>query len=529
MMSLAHPGLLIVAAIPLWLVLGFDGRLHWDEPQYLYAGAYFTFAQIIAGDFQPSLIPGFTTSRIAHVALINWMTGFLGIGGQLVTFVMALYVALLLTFFFVVYAVLRELTVPATEATLATVTVMFSPIGLYLAWKTLPDVPALMWSSFAVLAAIRLVGHGRAWVWFPIGMLALAMTALTKHVLVWTFVSFAAAVIIAGPVGMARARLLGIVVALSAGSVVVFAAVLTIAGLDLTSFPTFLAHAREATEPLAARALNLATTLGLLWVVLPIAAFHQDRPLTRFFWVWFAIATLPFLIIAPRIEIRYLAPALLPVAGLAFLSLDLLRHRLSGLALRPRSMVLALVIFVAAVGLSSRSVQALTAHEVEVTSLHALLGRLDDAFGPDRYAVVTPGEYSTFLYLRVAYPDRPVYDAFDPRRMGHPEWSSGQDLFFAGRMLRTVDQLRAIDKRLVYVGFPEAMPVANLRRLASLLPNTIGEPLIRKLDSLGTWKQLSLSWMWDEPDLSLELMDQVGNYHIYQVTLPETATRDGRS
>jgi len=529
MMSLAHLGLLIVAAVPLWLVLGFDGRLHWDEPQYLYAGAYFTFAQVIAGDFQPSLIPGFTTSRIAHVALINWMTGFLGIGGQLVAFVMVLYVALLLIFFFVVYVVLRELTVPPTEATLATLAVIFSPIGLYLAWKTLPDVPALMWSSIAVLAAIRLVGDRRAWVWFPIGMLALAMTALTKHVLVWTFVSFAAAAIIAYPVGMVRARLLGIVVALSAGSVVVFAAVLTIAGFELTSFLRFLALASVNAEPLAARALNLATTFGLLWVVLLIAAFHQDRPLTRFFWVWFAIATLPFLIIVPRIEIRYLAPALLPLAGLAFLSLDLLRHRLSGLSLHPRSMVLALAIFIAAEGLSSRSVQALTAHEVEVTSLHALLGRLDDAFGPGRYAVVTPGEYSTYLYLRMVYPDRPVYDAFDPRRIGHPEWSSGQELFFAGRILRSIDQLRAIDKQLVYVGFPEAMPVANLRRLASLLPNTIGEPLTRKLDSLGTWEQLSLSWMWDEPDLSFELMDEVGNYHVYQVILPATATRDGRS
>jgi hypothetical protein len=84
-----------------------------------------------------------------------------------------------------------------------------------------------------------------------------------------------------------------------------------------------------------------------------------------------------------------------------------------------------------------------------------------------------------------------------------------------------VDQLRAIDRLIVYVGSPEAMPIANLRRLASSMPDPIGEPLIRKLDSLGTLKHLSLSWMWDEPDLSLELMDQVGNYHVYKVVLPD--------
>ena len=293
-MRLPHRALLMIAALLLWLVLGFDGRLHWDEPQYLYAGAYFPIEQIVAGEFQPSLIPGFTTSRIAHVVLVNWMTGLLGIGPQLVGLVIALYVAFLLVFFFVMYVILRDLTVPGTEAAAATFTVMFSPIGLYLAYKTLPDVPALMWSSFAVLAVIRLVGDGRGGIWFPIGMLALAMTALTKHVLVWTFLSFVAAAIIARPVGMPWARLLWILVALSVGSVVVFAAVLMILGLDLSNFLEFLATAIQATEPLAARALNTAIALGLLWILLPIAAFHHDRPLTRFFWVWFAIAACRF-------------------------------------------------------------------------------------------------------------------------------------------------------------------------------------------------------------------------------------------
>jgi hypothetical protein len=133
-MRVSHGALLIVAAVLAWLVLGFDGRLHWNEPQYLYAGAYVPLAQVIAGDFQPSLIPGFTTSRIAHVALVNGMTGLFGIEAQLVAFVIVLYVALLLVFFGVVYVVLRELTVPATEAAVATVIVMFSPISLYLAW-----------------------------------------------------------------------------------------------------------------------------------------------------------------------------------------------------------------------------------------------------------------------------------------------------------------------------------------------------------------------------------------------------------
>jgi hypothetical protein len=517
-----HPALLIIAAIPLWLVLGFDGRLHWDEPHYLYAGAHLSIEQIVAGDFQPSFIPGFTTSRIAHVVLVNWLAGLVGIGTQLVGAVMALYAAMLLICFYVIYIVLRELAVPAAGAAIATVTVMFSPIGLYLSWKTLPDVPALMWSSLAVLAAVRLIGDGRPWVWFPVGVLALAMAALTKQVLVWTFVSFAAAAIIAKPVGVARARLLRILIVLSGASFAAFAAVLAIGGLNLLDFLKFIVVASQAAEPLAAKALNTSVALGLLWILLPIAAFHHDRSLTRFFWVWFAIATLPFLVITPRLEIRYLTPALIPLAGLVFLSFDLLARRLFVPAARRRSTMLALMVFMAVLGLSSRWVQGLTGHEVEVDSMHTLFRRLDDRFGRGMYAVTTPWEYSTFLYMRVAYPDRAVYDAFDPQRVGNPNWSSAQERFFPGRILRDVDQLRAIDKQLLYIGFPEAMPISNLRRMAGWAPMTIAEPLMQKLDSLDTLKHLSLSWMWNHPELSFTLIDQVGNYHVYQVTLPET-------
>jgi hypothetical protein len=261
--------------------------------------------------------------------------------------------------------------------------------------------------------------------------------------------------------------------------------------------------------------------------LLPIAAFHHDRRLKGFFWLWFAIAVVPFLILVPRLEIRYLAPALLPLAGLVFLSFEVLGRQIPVLAQQPRSMLLSLMILIAAIGLSSRWLQRLTAHEVEIDSLHTLIERFDESYGPGSYAIVNPWEYSTFLYLRVVYPDLPVYDAFDPRLIDEPQWFSAQERYFEGRVVRNADQLRAIDKPLLYVGFPEAMPLANLRRLAALLPDVVGAPLIQKLDSLPTQKHLTLSWIWDDPALSLEPTDQqVGNYLVYQVNLPETAAQE---
>jgi hypothetical protein len=511
----------LLLIIAFWLVIGLDGRLHWDEPQYLYTGVFFSFEEIVAGDFNPSGIDGFTVSRIAHVVLVKVLAELFGSGGHLIAILMLLYTAFLVIFWWVTYLILRDLELPAAGAGFAALVVAFSPVSLYLAYKTLPDVPALMWSSLAVLAGIRSV-QGRGWIWIPIGAVAIATAIFTKYILVWTFAAFALAVLVPGHVSMPRNKSLPIFLAMGASSILLVALVHTAAGLQLSDFLAFLSVARDTSDPVAAKILHILVALGILLIALPITAFHHDKDLTRFFLMWLAIATLPFLLVVPRLESRYLAPGLIPLAGLTLLALDVLRRRLPPALARPRSEVLIAGLLVFTVALSSRSVQALTEHEVEMYSMHRLLGRLDAAFGPGAYAVVTPWEYSTFLYLRLAYPNRAVYNAFDPRLVGRPDWAVAQKRYFDGYILRYVDQLRAISKPVVYIGFPEAMPIANLRAWAALAPGPIREAVLDKLDSLGALKHISLSWMWDSPALSFAPVDQVGNYVAYRVTLRET-------
>lgn len=510
----------LILIIGFWIVLGFDGRLHWDEPQYLYTGAFFSIQEIVADHFQASGIDGFTVSRIAHVALVKLLAEIFGVGGHLVLLVMIFYEVLLTICLYVTYLILRDLGVSAVGAGFATLIVGFSPVGLYLAYKTLPDVPALMWSSLAVLAAIRSVQR-RGWFWIPVGAVAISAAALTKYILVWTFAAFALTVLIPGHPSMPWKKSLPIFLVMGTGSILVFALVLIAAGLPLADFLAFLSVARNTSDPLVAKIFHILVALGILLTVLPIAAFHHDKKLTRFLLVWFAMATLPFLIVVPRLEVRYLAPGLIPLAGLTFLALDVLRSRLPAALGRPRSEVLLAGLLVFTVALSSRTVQGLTEHEVEMYSMHRLLKRLDAVLGPGAYAVVTPWEYSTFLYLRLVYPNRAVYDGFDPRLVGEPDWMAAQEKFFDGYLLRNMDQVRAISDPLVYIGFPEAMPIANLRDWTDWTPDPIRQAVLRKLDSLGALKHISLSWMWHAPELSLSPMAQVGNYTAYNVEVRE--------
>jgi hypothetical protein len=101
--------------IAVWLALGLDGRLHWDEPHYLYTGAFFSIEELITGYFKPSGIEGFTVSRIAHVALVRLFAELFGIGGHLILIIMLLYTALLGVFLRVTCLILCDLEVPAAD------------------------------------------------------------------------------------------------------------------------------------------------------------------------------------------------------------------------------------------------------------------------------------------------------------------------------------------------------------------------------------------------------------------------------
>ncbi len=60
---------LVALVSGLWVAA--DGRHHWDEPTYLYAGAYVDAGDIIDGQVQPSGIGHFTQGRILHALIVK--------------------------------------------------------------------------------------------------------------------------------------------------------------------------------------------------------------------------------------------------------------------------------------------------------------------------------------------------------------------------------------------------------------------------------------------------------------------------
>ena len=98
--------LALAAIAGLWLA--HDGRHHWDEPSYLYAGLYQTPEQIIEGRIQPSGIPNFTQGRILHALFVKGVMTAAGDGPSGFHALVAINFLLIVASFVLMFHILRD-------------------------------------------------------------------------------------------------------------------------------------------------------------------------------------------------------------------------------------------------------------------------------------------------------------------------------------------------------------------------------------------------------------------------------------
>jgi hypothetical protein len=511
-----RPGLSKLVLLLALLVLAWtcwDGRLHWDEPGYLYTGTYLSVPEIIAGNFQPSQIDGFSVSRLLHVLFVKAVTTAVGPGLLALGLVIGSYALLLMATALLGYLILRHWIADRRILQPAVLIACFSPMFVYLLFKTTPDIPSLFFSTLASLALLRSL-TGRALPWLAITAVALLGVGLTKHVMAWQYVAFVVATALFGGLDVRLRKLATHVLGSGIAALGLFMLVLAAAGIPLGHFLYFLGVASQAGEPLIAKLLHIGMSLGLLWLCVPLALFARDRRLVVFFIAWLALAIVPLILVLPRIEIRYLMTGFVPLAGIVFLALQTLAAWLDPwLRRRPRTAGITAALVAAILVLSSQAAQLLTAHEVRMDQLHALIGQLEERADGRPYAVLTPWAYTDFHYLRVAYPDLPVYN------VSSKDASIDDSDFYGPRRIDDLAALSALPERLFYLGFDEAFPVHNIAELAGWLPPALEQPIKAKLDTFSLVEHLKTSWMWDDPAVSLVESGGLGHYRIFEVQL----------
>jgi len=311
-------------------------------------------------------------------------------------------------------------------------------------------------------------------------------------------------------------------------SLAMFALVLYVADIPVERYAAVLSFVANLSDPLSVRMLTLAIECGLVLVVLPFAFMSPHSAHLRFYVLWFVLATVPLLFSA-RIEDRYLVANLLPMAGLVQLSLDGLetwvrnRARVATLGALGACALLAL----------SALVQPLMLHGVRSDQLNALVRRLDALYGANHYTIVTPSEYTTFLYLRFVYPQRNIYTVFTPAPPNHRDpraWATLQRRYYGGRALQSLESLRAVHGPVVYVS-PDANPtVATLHDVLEQLPDGASRTLAEGvLARMHPGKPDEMSWMWSDTHIALGEVGRAGHYVAWRVRLSPDLERGAAS
>jgi hypothetical protein len=285
----------------------------------------------------------------------------------------------------------------------------------------------------------------------------------------------------------------------------------------------FMADIRD---PLAARFLSLALECGPFLLALPLAFLSPRKTHARFFALWFALATTPMLLFH-RVEDRYLVSNLVALAGLVQLSIEGLGLLVSrGWAARRTTTVAVAAIGAVVLLAPTVMAQQVMFHGIRMDHLRALLRRLDQTYGADGYAIVTPSEYTTFLYLRFVYPQRAVYTVFTPAPPNHRDpkaWAEFQKRYYGQRAVHSMQSLRALGEHIVYVVPESNLTVANLRGLIDSLPRSglreLAEGLVTKMHP---GNPAAMSWMWNDPRIDLSEEYRYGHYAAMRVGFRST-------
>ncbi|MGH8610545.1 MAG: hypothetical protein ACREYF_00480 [Gammaproteobacteria bacterium] len=477
-----------------------DGRLHWDEPAYLYAAAYLDLPEILEGEFQPTGIPRFSTSRLVHVLFAHGIFELFGVGKHAFNVLVGCYLSALMAALWLSHATVRAL-LPAQRLPLlgAVVMIQFSPIFMWLSFKTMPEIPALLFATLGSYAFLRAL-QGRSVLWLTAAALSMATIAWTKNTLAFLPASLMLSLLLTG-YGFRASDVLRYSVAAGLLSLAVFVLMTFAFDVSLSDYFSSFSTVVSENSPAIAKIAFSALEAGALWIFVPLALLNHRRKAVAFFLIWLIVATAPLLLLVRDIEPRYLLSNFIPLLGLIALSLEALIERMR---IRERRYTLRVKlgagVFVGCLIVSSALAQRIIGHEVEIPRIAEAIDALDSRFGNRQFSLLTPWDYTDFHYLRVMYPQYPVFSVRELGKLEDEVWNKvKQKTFYGHRFVRTLDELKTLQRPLVYFGFMENLAVANLREMVAELPvDVLKRKLALSIEQKVEHIPFQDSWIWND-------------------------------
>ena len=503
----------IAVVIAVFLVLSWSDGHYWDEFYYLYSALAHSPAELLRFEVRTEHFPiGFFSEKLGHVLLLNLLTGALGGSEGSLHAIQLLYALLVVGFVGAAYGLLREL-LGDHRAEDSTLVLLFSPLALYLSFKVMSEVPALLFTTLGSWAFVRSFRPGSRHsqeVSLALAAAGLTLGILCRVTLVVSFAGLGLALLVAGDERFERRRLFVRLVAVGVTAVTIQVASVQLAGGSVLHTGAHI-HNVLTTHPPLQRVYALLLFVQALAVVVPFAWNTRVGTRPSLALVWLVTSALPF--VAGH-EPRYYAPAVVPLAMLAAAGL-----RGAAALLLPARWRYGWVALLAALVLFDRVVL------LPIMPYEVMQGKLLETFKTfqtrDPKATYLIPWTSDYSLLRFAFPHANIVLCLT----GSPE--SRQGMLGARGPLSPADQWWAgaghyvgSDSALVahprpwyYIGWNRNPSAVRLQRL---LAHVGLERLVLKGPRLHN--HLAESWIWSDKAWLLKPRARVAQYHVYEVT-----------
>ena len=501
-----HTAVICAVALCVAILVGWDGRLHWDEPGYLYRTAYFDWRSLTSGP----VASDFYVPRLLHLGILNVFFSVLGLGQTAVFAVRALYLIFLIGALGLGYWLLVE-TVNAKERfELGYMAGIFAPIVPWLVGRTVSEIPGLFLTALTLFCLHRFVTLKGRWVWLAIGGIALGCVVLTRNNLVFALPSYVIALLLFPTVRRERFRLVTGAFAVCLGGVLVFVALMYVMGITFENYLGGVRGALNETAPWIAILYFTSLEGGLVFLALPLAFLFGSRRDASFMTVWFILASLPLYILLDDIEARYLLPNIFGLLGLAGVAGVGLHARLGNLSFGRKTLLFGAILLLLVV--TGKFSQRFMSYEVDMREVDQIIDYLHTRYGAGGFTLLVPDDHTDFRYLRVAYPDLSVFIVREQPETGGSE-------LFGTRIIRSLEELKGISGPFVYFGFESNFTVANLRSLIKELPIPTAPEnwIIGEIAKMETRRPIEESWMWAHPGICFDKFGGTSHYRFAEV------------
>lgn len=514
--------LLALAALAAGLWVAADGRHHWDEPAYLYAGAYLPAAELTGGQVQPSGIPHFMQGRILHALLVKGVMQSAGSPTAGFVAMLALNLALLAASVLLMHRILRGLLPGVPWTGTATALVAMSPVVLYLAFRVLADAEALCAALLATWALLR-IAQGRGMFHAVVAAAAIAVCALSKNQMAWMPATFWATFVLVPVAGLERRRLFVLGAASGLAAIGIALAALEGSGVGLESYWSSYRGLADTGMPLVAKVLNVGTELGVLWLLLPFALLSARRRELAAFGLWLALSMAPFLFVINSIEARHVAVNLVAAGALFVLALEALGSRWQAWHRGPGNVApVAALAAISVVMATNAIVLAIMPHRVVIPEMRQALDVLDARHGAGGYVLLTATGYTDFHLVRVLWPAVDVRDPGTAETWVHDGARSREqaiDDWYGGRAIGSLDALRQLGKPVAWLGYRRTFAAENLHDMVARLSPAIAARLSGSVTLPDRLFPPASEWLWGDAAAAFEPVAEAGHYRVYELQI----------